>query len=364
MNYLGYILFAMLVLRFLVVLVNRLSSPFLKSKQPETSPFVSVLIPARNEEKNLPLLLDDLKACTYPNIEILVFNDQSADGTQQVLDVYSAQMSNLLYMNKISELDGWSGKSYACHSIAQKAKGAFFLFIDADVRLNPDALSKAIAYCLQHKVSLLSVFPQQKLESTGEWETVPVMNWILLSMLPLPLVRFPWFSSLSAANGQFMLFEADNYRHNQWHLQVKNQVVEDIAIARLMKKKKYVLSVKLGNNDIFCRMYSGYQEAISGFSRNIHQYFQGNRFWMVAFLLIILIRIPFFLISGQFLLLSLSVFMVLSMKIMVSYLSRQDILRNLYEHGAQLLAILAMVKTNLKNGRKGSVEWKGRILKS
>jgi len=363
MNYLGYILFAMLVLRFLVVLVNRISSPFIKAKQPEDFPLVSVLIPARNEEGNLPALLTDLNVCTYPNLEIIVCNDQSTDQTQQILETYSAQIANLQYFNIVPDVGGWSGKNYVCYSLAQKAKGTYFLFIDADVKLNPDAISNAIAYCLKRKISLLSVFPQQKLMSTGEWETVPVMNWILLSMLPLPLVQFPWFPSLSAANGQFMLFDASAYKKNEWHLQVKDEVVEDIAIARLMKKKKYALSVKLGNNDVFCRMYTNYDEAITGFSRNIHQYFQGNRFWMVAFLVIILVRIPFLFISGQFLFFSLSIFMVLFMKIMISNLSRHDVLKNLYEHGPQLFALVAMVRANLRIQRKGKVEWKGRVLK-
>lgn len=357
---LGYILFSMLALRFAVVLANRLSAPWLNNAKPKDNPLVSVLIPARNEEHNLPKLIGDLEFSDYENIEIIVCNDQSTDGTEAVLNAYSGSTKTLRYFNNTTLPVGWIGKNYACHRLAGEAVGDYLLFLDADVRLSGDALSKALAFAQKRKLALLSVFPQQIIESAGEWETVPLMNWILLSFLPLPLVQWRWFSSLSAANGQFMLFEGASYRQNQWHQIVKDNNVEDIRIARLMKKKRLPIAVKLGNGDVLCRMYTNGHEAINGFARNINQYFGGSRVWMVFYLMMVWLRLPFFVLADQFIFFSFAFIMIIAMKALVSSASRQPIGRNLYEHGAQMISLTRIVIQNLSNFRSRQFEWKGR----
>ncbi|HAH25180.1 MAG TPA: glycosyl transferase family 2, partial [Prolixibacteraceae bacterium] len=114
--------------------------------------------------------------------------------------------------------------------------------------------SKAVAYFQQKKLSLLSIFPQQKMETFSEWIIVPVMNWILQSLLPMILVSKTSFPSLSAANGQLMMFESESYLRYQWHSKVRNQNVEDIRLARMVKSEGLKMAVLLGNNDIYCRM--------------------------------------------------------------------------------------------------------------
>jgi chlorobactene glucosyltransferase len=210
-------------------------------------------------------------------------------------------------------------------------------------------------------VKLLSIFPEQIIRTTGEWKTIPVMNWILLSFLMLPSVKIKWFSSLSAANGQMMFFDAENYNKHQWHYMVKDKNVEDIIIARLMKKKRYPVSVLLGNNDILCRMYNNYQSALNGFSLNVHQFFIGSRLWMLLFLLVTWFRLPFYLVSGQFVLLLLSVLLIVLMKYMISVLSRFSFKKNMEFHPDQLWAFTLMVYYNFKNYRKKRIEWKGRV---
>jgi chlorobactene glucosyltransferase len=358
----GYILFAMLVLRFLVVLVNYLSKPYLPeaaiSKQ---YPAVSVLIPARNEAENLPALLSDLKQLNYPNFEVIVCNDHSDDDTEEVLKSAKAGFPQLSYFNNEILPDGWIGKNFACHQLAQKAKGEYLIFIDADVRLQPAMLSKAVAYAQKKRLKLLSVFPEQLIKTPGEWKTVPLMNQILLSYLPLCLVRWRWFSSLSAANGQFMMFDTDNYRHNQWHLKMKSRNVEDILIARQMKRQKMSISVKLGRNDISCRMYAGYEQAVRGFSLNIHQYFNGHRAWMLFYWLLVWLRLPYFALNGQYGLLLLSVLLFFFMEIMIARLSRFSIAKMFRYRFERLFALNSIVWLNMENRFSHKIEWKGRV---
>ncbi|MBN2261997.1 MAG: glycosyltransferase [Prolixibacteraceae bacterium] len=357
----GYILFAFLVLRFLVLLVNFLYRPYLpKAKHQAEWPMVSVLIPARNEENNLPTLLTNLQNIDYPNYEVIVCNDSSTDGTEQLLSKFSTQFPQLSFFNNEPLPEAWIGKNFACHQLAQKASGQFLLFIDADVKVQPQLLKKSISYMQKQQTKLLSIFPEQIIKTTGEWKTVPLMNWILLSFLPLPLVRWRWFSSLSAANGQFMLFDADNYRNNLWHKKVALRNVEDILIARSMKKQKMRISVLLGNNDIACRMYNGYQQAIKGFALNMHQYFSGYRLWMAFFVMATWLRLPFFVLSGQFWLLGISIVLLATMKLMYARLSFYPLSKVFAYHYSQLFSFLSIGLHNLRNKQKGSMEWKGR----
>jgi glycosyltransferase involved in cell wall biosynthesis len=356
---LSYILFAMLVLRFIVVFFNGLSRPFLPKARVAVKPKVSVLIPARNEEKNLPNLLSDLGKCNYSNFEVVVCNDQSTDKTEQILLGYAKKMSNLRFFTKNRLPMGWNGKTHACFELAQIATGDYLLFLDADVRLSPDSVTRAISFAQQKKLSLLSVFPGQIMQTQGEKLTVPIMNWILLSFLPLRLVRWSWFSSLSAANGQFMLFDAESYNLNQWHLKVKKSNVEDIEIARLMKCSKQKIAVLLGGNLIQCRMYTSYRQAVNGFSRNIHQYFGGSRLWLLFFVAMVWLRLPILLAAQQFLLAGVSVLLFLFMKIIVSLLSRQDIMENLKNTIGQMVSLIEIASRNGIKRKK--VEWKGRV---
>lgn len=365
MTTIAYILFALLLVHFIVILFNFLSKPYLpEANKIESTPLVSILIPARNEEENLPNLLSDLKKIDYPNIEIIVCNDHSTDKTSEILKQFSRDFPALSFFTNQPLPDGWVGKNFACYQLAQKASGEWFLFLDADVRIKPGLVNKALSYALSKKAGLVSIFPEQIIATEGEWKTIPIMNWILLSFLPLRLVEICQQPSLSAANGQMMFFDAVLYRKNQWHNMVKSNNVEDISIARKIIAMGHSVSVLLGKNDVLCRMYPNYQSALKGFSLNVHQFFVGSRLWMVLFLIVTWFRLPFYLLSGQYVLLFLSLLLILIMKYMISGLSRIRFAKNLRFHFNQLWAFTLMVFFNLKNHRRKQFEWKGRVYKA
>ncbi|MDG5799942.1 glycosyltransferase family 2 protein [Marinilabiliaceae bacterium ANBcel2] len=358
-NIFSALIFGMLVLRFFVVLFNFISGVHLPKIAVHSYPKVSVLIPVRNEEENLPKLLSDLQKIDYPNLEIIVCNDNSTDNTLGVLESFKPFLSNLVYFTNKELPGGWMGKNYACHELSQRASGSYFLFVDADVRLKPEAIKKAVAFAQKKKKGLLSIFPQQIIETSGELMTVPLMNWVLLSFLPLKSVQLRWFSSLSAANGQFMLFNAVLYLKYQWHKKVKHVAVEDIEIARLMKKEKLRIAVFTGNNDVSCRMYKSGRDAIQGFSRNIHHYFRRRRLWMLLFTALVWLRFIIFSLLGHWWFLFIGIILVLMIKVLVSIMSHQSALKNLAWHIPQLWGLTKVVFKNIVNGNK--IEWKGRV---
>lgn len=363
MNYLaGFILF-FLALRTLIALVNLLSRMHLPDKRLAECAKVSILIPARNEEAVLDRLLKSLEKQDYPDFEVIVCNDHSTDQTVEILKRFASEDKRIQWFLGDLLPENWLGKNYACHQLAARASGKYLIFLDADVELNRNVLSKAFAFFQEKQLTLLSVFPEQKIESLGEWLTVPVMNWILQSLLPMVLVQKTKFPSLAAANGQFMMFEAENYRENQWHKKVKMQTVEDIQIARMLKAEGFRTAVLLGNNDIYCRMYSILGEAVKGFSRNIHEYFGGSRMVMIGFWLIVffgpLIVWASFGLFGFY----VFVFLVVLNRILISRASRQPVFLSVLLHPGQMLGFSFIVFFNLYRRIRKVTEWKGREIK-
>lgn len=352
-----------LALRTFISFVNLLSRLHLPDQKPASFPKVSVLIPARNEQAVLGRLLDSLEKQDYPDFEVIICNDHSSDNTEEILNWMAGEDERFHWFLGEKLPEDWLGKNYACHQLAQKASGKYLIFLDADVELSPDAITKAVAFSQEKELSLLSVFPQQKMESFAEQVTVPVMNWILQSLLPMILVQKTKFPSLSAANGQLMMFDAENYRSHQWHSLVRNQNVEDIRLARMIKAEGFKIAVLLGKNDVFCRMYQRFDEAVIGFSRNIHEYFGGRRAIMLAFWFIISFG-PFivFLATG-WTLFSLFVLLILANRVFTSAANRQNVFLSVLLHPVQMISFTAVVFYNIFRRIKKETTWKGRKIK-
>lgn len=363
MEFLAIFILLFLGLRVFVSLVNLLSGLHLPDKQPAQLAKVSILIPARNEEAALGILLSGLQKLEYPDFEIIVCDDHSSDNTEEILNWFTGEDDRIHWFLGEKLPDGWLGKNFACHQLAQRAAGKYLVFLDADVELSPDAITKAVSYFQQKQLALLSIFPHQKMETFSEWTIVPVMNWILQSLLPLILVSKTPFPSVAAANGQFMMFETDSYRTYQWHLKVRNQNVEDIRLARMMKSEGLKLAVLLGNYDIYCRMYRQLDEAILGFSRNIHEYFGGQRALMLGFWLIVFLG-PFIVwtVLGE-MYFYLFLALVVANRLLVAVASRQNILLSVVLHPIQMINFTAIVFYNIFRRIKKETTWKRRKIR-
>lgn len=360
MDLLAWLILLFLMLRTIISLINLLSELHLADKTPEVFPKVSILIPARNEEASIGRLLKGIISLDYPQWEVIICNDHSSDNTEEILNWFSGEDERVHWFLGEKLAEGWQGKNYACYQLAQRATGKYLLFLDADVELSPDALSKAVEYMEEKDLVLLSLFPQQKMHSLAEWSMVPVMNWILQSLLPMALVRIAPNPSLSAANGQFMLFEADNYHHYQWHSRVRNQYVEDIHLARMIKAEGLKMDVLLGDEDVFCSMYRHLKDGIQGFSRNIHEYFGGSRALMLGFWAIVFFG-PFIVwavLGWKYLIFFAAIVMV--NRIFTALAARQNIIGSVFLHPLQMLGFSAIVFNNLFNRAKTNTTWKGR----
>ncbi|MFZ4455491.1 MAG: glycosyltransferase [Bacteroidales bacterium] len=359
MVYLAYLVVSFAVLQLLVALSNWLFIQKMPLSEEEFG-LVSVLIPARNEEDNISKLLSDLQAQSYQNIEILIFNDQSEDDTHTVVNKFAAQDSRIRLIESDGLPEGWLGKNNACHSLSLQAKGDYFLFLDADVRIGKHLISRTVQFSKTNQLGLLSIFPKQLMLTRGEQLTVPMMNVILLSLLPLVLVQKSKRPSISAANGQFMLFDAAIYREQLPHSKFRSEKVEDIATARHFKENHLSVACLLGDEELTCRMYSSYDEAINGFSKNVLSFFGNSAmasilFWLVTTMGII----PVFTVFSPKIVALYLLFVILT-RIVIAVASKQSVLQSCIFWLGQQMAMGEMIFQAIRNKSNKQLLWKGR----
>lgn len=370
MIYISITLSLFLLIRLIVALVNfiwiRHTLNQIKSSKSnitlsEVPVKWSVLIPARNEEDNIANILLDISRISPPPFEVIIFNDNSTDNTSNIAKAYKNYLPQLKVIeSKIEELPaGWLGKNWACNRLAQEASGNYLLFVDADVRLGNDIGTNWVNYAIEQNLSLLSVFPKQITDTRGSRITVPIMNWILLSLLPLPLVKNCSWSSFSAANGQFMLFKASDYFKIEPHSTFRNSHAEDIAISRFLKKSGYKTATLTGNSSIMCRMYGSLDEAINGFSKNVLHYFGNSYIATIAFVLATTLT-PLFLIPWGIGAIALWLFVVVAIRVLISATSEQKIIKNIFLMFSQHYFFIVIVIKAIINRMHKNLLWKGR----
>jgi chlorobactene glucosyltransferase len=360
MHIIAWIIMGFALVRLAVALTNHLSPLYLRDHGMLPQKRISVLIPARNEQENLPGLLEALMVQTYQNFELLVYDDLSEDDTPQILGQYSQKDERISWIRGERLPEGWTGKTHACHQLAEKARGEVILFLDADVMVSRDLLQKAVGRFSAGRLSLLSVFPHQIMHSRGEWLTVPLMNWILLSLLPMVLIRKSNRSSFAAANGQFMMFDAGDYKRHWWHRRVKNSLVEDIIISRLVKQEGLPTATLLGKDDILCRMYRSYREGVHGFAKNVTEFFGGSIFFTLLFVFMVLASIVLIPFALGWEWLAVYLLMAGAIRVIISLTSRQKVWNNLFLHPLQMVTFVLIALKGVRVKRKGHYQWKGR----
>lgn len=362
MTSIALVLWVFLVVRVLIAVVNLLTRQWLLHGDVQGNFKVSVLIPARNEAHNIQYLLDGLLKQNYRFWEAIVYDDLSEDNTADIVLSYQKKDARIRLMQGTELPPGWLGKNYACHRLGNLAGGDYLLFLDADVRLEETLITDALAHMQKHRLELLSVFPQQIMLSTGEKVSVPIMNWALVSLLPLILTRVSANPALAAANGQHMLFRAATYKQLQVHAYFKQQAVEDISIARYMKQQKMRIHTLISNGQIKCRMYGGLNEAIDGFSKNVLAFFGNSVPAAILFMIATSLGIvAVYLAMGAIAAIAyLSASLLLRM--LVAFVSKQNMLINVISAPIQQLVFCIMVIKAVYRRFKRKNKWKGRII--
>ncbi|MCA9973233.1 MAG: glycosyltransferase, partial [Anaerolineales bacterium] len=248
---------------------NFLLFPRLRPAPAPAQPFVSILIPARNEAAVIGRTLRGLLAQTAVHFELLLLDDASTDGTSEVARAAAAGDPRVRILHGAPLPPGWLGKNWACQQLGAAARGDLLVFADADVQWQPDALAALLAAQTRTNADLLTVWPTQTTVTWAERLVVPAMALAILAYLPiLPVHHAPW-PAFAAANGQCLAFRRAAYTAVGGHAAVRAHIVEDVALARRVKQAGLRLRMADGSRLIGCRMYTGWPQVRDGFAKNI-----------------------------------------------------------------------------------------------
>lgn len=243
------------------------NSPRLEGKE---LPFVSIMVPAKDEAHGIERCLRSLLAQDYPRFEVLVVDDRSEDGTPEIVERIAAEDSRLRLLRVQSLPPGWTGKTHALHFCQRHARGEWYLFVDADTRLDPACLTVVLRDAMDHGAALESLLPSLHAQSFWEKTIQPFAGVCLMVLFPLSKVNQPTNADMGFANGQFILLRRDAYEKIGGHEGVRDKFVEDIHLGRNARKAGYGLRIVMGRDIASVRMYSSLREILRGWSRILY----------------------------------------------------------------------------------------------
>jgi hypothetical protein len=232
-------------------------------------PAVSVLVPVRNEAHRIAPCLGALLAQRHVDLELLVLDDGSTDGTADVVRRVVGADAGTRLLDGVPLPAGWLGKPHACAQLAEAARGEVLVFVDADVVLAPDAIARTVTLLREARLDLVSPYPRQVTVTAAERLVQPLLQWSWLTFLPLRLAERLRAPSLTAANGQLLACDAASYRAAGGHGAVHDEVIEDVALARAFKRAGFRATVADGTDVATCRMYESWRDLRDGYTKSL-----------------------------------------------------------------------------------------------
>ena len=243
--------------------------------EPGLRPSVSVLIPARDEADRLGPTLEAVLQQHGVEMEVLVLDDGSTDDTAVLARGLADGDRRFTLLTGAALAPGWLGKPHACQQLAQAATGEVLVFLDADVVLQPDALARCVDMLTDGGVDMLSPYPRQEVHGPAERLVQPLLQWSWLTFLPLRLAERSTSPSMTAGNGQLLVCRADSYRAAGGHTAVRQEVIEDVALARAFKAAGLIVAMADGTTLATCRMYHGWAQLREGYAKSLWDAFGG-----------------------------------------------------------------------------------------
>ena len=347
------------------------------------APRVSIMVPARNEARNIAPCVGSLLAQDYPNFELIVLDDHSDDGTGEIVRNLGlvATDGDRRIMQGSALPAGWTGKGWACHQLSLAARGEYLFFTDADTTHAPGTVSAAVSAARTYRADLLSAWPRLITETWGEKLIIPMVvllgmtlypHWLVLLLQKHPhlAARLPDFvrRTLGAANGQFMFFTRAGYERLGGHAALHDHLVEDVALGRAVAARMGE-GMRLLNCDALrfstCRMYQSFGEVWEGFTKNVRAAFEDS---LALFFLIGTSQVCFFLLPFVFVfqasparpLVVAQVAVIFLIRAAVTLRFRTSWLSCIFHPVGEAFALAIGLNSWRRLATKG-VRWKGRV---
>jgi hypothetical protein len=231
-------------------------------------PRLSLLIPARNEERSIAAALEAALASRGVELEVLVLDDHSEDATAVIVESIAVRDPRVRLLSAPPLPEGWCGKQHACAVLAATAKYPLFAFLDADVRLAPDGLSRLAAFLEGSRADLVSGVPLQETGTFLERLVLPLIHFILLSFLPMRPMRRSTHPAYAAGCGQILLAHRDAYEKAGGHASIRNSLHDGLMLPRAFRRAGLRTDLCDATDLATCRMYRGAAELWQGLTKN------------------------------------------------------------------------------------------------
>ena len=337
---------------------------------PAPAPGVTVLVPARDEADNIAPCLECVLAQDHPALQVLVFDDGSRDGTAGVVARYASDPRLRLVRGEGELPAGWFGKPWALQRAQAHAAAPWLLFLDADVRLHPHAVSRALAYAVRHELGMVSGFGTLAMGSFWERVLQPVVGGLIVAGNDPEEINDPTRLDKAMANGQFILASREAYDRLGQHAAVRNDVLDDVGLARAAKAAGVAYHMTFMRPLFSCRMYDGLGSIWRGWRKNLFagMHYSWTVVWVVLAYLAVTTLLPCLLlllgvagaVGREWLAWGLGLCLVIqAVRLYLDRVFRHPPLYGLTQVPGVILAML-LILDSAWSSRRGRVRWKGR----
>lgn len=229
---------------------------------------VSVLIPARNEAASIGPAIEAILANDHPNFEVVVLDDQSEDDTAKIVQSNADRDPRVRLLRSTSLPEDWNGKQHACWQLANHSQSDWLLFLDADVRLSKDAISRCLAEQNLRQAPLISGFPMQETGTLAEKMLIPLMYYVLLCYLPIDRMRASLGVGLAAGCGQLFFANRQVYMSVGGHSSIRASRHDGIQLPRAFRRAGHATDIFDATDIARCRMYTSAVQVCNGLLKN------------------------------------------------------------------------------------------------
>jgi cellulose synthase/poly-beta-1,6-N-acetylglucosamine synthase-like glycosyltransferase len=320
----------------------------------------SILVPCRNEAENVSELVATLGGLDHPRYEVIFIDDNSTDGTGELLSQAIRNYSFMKALTASSLPAGWMGKPWALSQGLSHATHEYIVTVDADVRLAPDALSAMDSVLQRTRSDFLSPYPSQSAVTMSERLVQPLLQWTWMTTVPLRLAMRSSRPSLAVANGQFLIVKKSALIAVGGFTAIQSSVLDDIDLARALIRGGFSGGVCDGSKIASTRMYSSFSEIRAGYGKSMSTGF-GGIFGSLALALVMAISglLPFIYSFFGSTMATAALLLVVTSRVVSSISSRSLIIDSLLHPISTIIFIYLLIYSNFFHSK---IMWKGRSI--